>query len=387
MRSFLLQKYRKEDKLSTNKKDLTGHKFNSLTAIERLANYKNNKTYYRCKCDCGNERIVCGYDLTSGKFKTCKECTKSKPSIRRKDYTGKRFGRLVIDEMLYNYNDTHTTYANCTCDCGNHKIISMPNIVAGHTQSCGCYEQESRFKRENHEKDITGQRFGNLLVLSKTKQRDINSSVVWKCLCDCGNITYSNSSNLKRGHTTSCGCNKQKYIDSLKIDVKSGDKYGFLTIIKEIEPRGHRRFECLCECGKIVEISLSDLRSQHTQSCGCKNISKGEKYIESLLKEYNINYTSQKRFEDCKNIRSLPFDFYLDDYNTCIEYQGEQHYKAIDFWGGEESFQYRQNNDNIKKKYCEDNNINLICLPYTLSNDEIKQVLIDFLDPVTTTVA
>ena len=62
-------------------------------------------------------------------------------------------------------------------------------------------------------KDITGQRFGNLLVLSKTKQRDINSSVVWKCLCDCGNITYSNSSNLKRGHTTSCGCNKQKYID------------------------------------------------------------------------------------------------------------------------------------------------------------------------------
>ena len=63
---FLLQKYRKEDKLSTNKKDLTGHKFNSLTAIERLANYKNNKTYYRCKCDCGNERIVYGYDLTSG---------------------------------------------------------------------------------------------------------------------------------------------------------------------------------------------------------------------------------------------------------------------------------------------------------------------------------
>lgn len=96
--------------MSTNKKDLTGHKFNSLTAIERLANYKNNKTYYRCKCDCGNERIVYGYDLTSGKFKTCKECTKSKPSIRRKDYTGKRFGRLVIDEMLYNYNDTHTTW-------------------------------------------------------------------------------------------------------------------------------------------------------------------------------------------------------------------------------------------------------------------------------------
>lgn len=65
----------------------------------------------------------------------------------------------------------------------------------------------------------------------------------------------------------------------------------------------------------------------------------------------------------------------------------EQHYKPIKFWGGKEGFQYRQKNDNIKKKYCEENNINLICLPYTLSNDEIKQILIDFLDPVTTTVA
>lgn len=369
-----------------NAKDYTGQKFNKLTVIERLPNYKNSKTFYKCRCECGNERIVYGNYITSGKVKACKECTKEN-NTRRKDYTGQRFGRLVVNKMLYNYNNTNSTYADCTCDCGNQKIISMANIVGGHTQSCGCYERESRFNRENHEKDIIGQRFGKLLVLNKTKQRAANSSVIWECLCDCGNITYSNSSNLKRGHITSCGCNKQKYIDSLKIDVKSGDKYGDLTIIKEVEPRGHRRFECLCSCGKIIEVSLSDLRSQHTQSCGCKKFSKGEQYIENLLKELNVKYTTQKCFSDCKNTRTLPFDFFLDEYNTCIEYQGKQHYFPIKFWGGEDAFKYRQNNDNIKKKYCEDNNINLICLPYTLSNDEIKQKLIDFLDPVTTTVA
>lgn len=369
-----------------NAKDYTGQKFNKLTVIERLPDYKKGKTFYKCKCECGNERIAYGCDITSGKVKACKECIKEN-NTRRKNYTGQRFGRLIIDEMLYNYNNTNSTYAKCTCDCGNHKVICMSNIVCGHTKSCGCYEKASRFNRKNHEKDITGQRFGSLLVTEKTEQRATNSSVIWKCLCDCGNITYSNSTNLKRGHTTSCGCNKQKYTNSLKIDVKSGDKYGDLTIIREVESRSPRRFECLCSCGKVVEVLLSDLRSQHTQSCGCKNISKGEQFVESILKEKNIKYTPQKCFEDCKNVRSLPFDFFLEEYNICIEYQGEQHYKPIKFWGGEEGFQYRQKNDNIKKKYCEENNIKLICLPYTLSNKEIKQVLIDFLDPVTTTVA
>ena len=58
--------------MTHNVKDLTGQKFNNLTAIERLENYKNNKTFYKCICDCGEERIVYGYYLTSGKIKACK---------------------------------------------------------------------------------------------------------------------------------------------------------------------------------------------------------------------------------------------------------------------------------------------------------------------------
>lgn len=369
-----------------NAKDYTGQKFNNLTAIKRLPNYNNSKkTHYLCKCDCGNERIVYSCYLTSGKVKMCSECVKEN-NPKRKNYVGKRFGRLVVEEMLYNYNNTNSTYAKCKCDCGNYKNIAMQNILNGHTQSCGCFEKESRFDRK-HEKDITGERYGKLLVLGKTDKKAVNSSVIWECLCDCGEITYSNSTNLKRGHKTSCGCNKKEYIDSLKIDVHKGDKYGYLTILEEIESKGHRRFSCLCDCGKTIEISLSDLRSQHTQSCGCMKISKGEKYVESLLKEWNIKYTSQKRFKDCKNKRELPFDFYLIEYNTCIEYQGEQHYRPVKLWGGDEGLEYRQNNDNIKQEFCNNNNINLICLPYTLSNEEIKQILIDFLEPVTTTVA
>lgn len=369
-----------------NAKDLTGQKFGKLAPVERYPNYLGkNKTYYLCKCDCGGERIVYGTYLANGKVSMCKECVKEN-NPRRKSYVGQRFGRLVVQEMLYSYKDKHT-YAKCKCDCGNTTIAHMGNILKGHTRSCGCFETESRFNRKNHEKDITGERFGRLLVLEKTDDRVVNSSVIWKCKCDCGKIVYANSSNLKRGHTASCGCYKKDYIESTRIDVQPGDKYGYLTILSEIEPNGHRMFKCLCQCGKEVNVSLSDLRFQHTQSCGCMKISKGEQYIESLLKEHNVKYIPQMKFPECKNIRMLPFDFYLPDHNICIEYQGEQHYRAIDFWGGQKVFEYRKNNDAIKKKYCDENNIILLCLPYTKTNDEIKQEIFNFLNPVTTTAA
>lgn len=60
-----------------------------------------------------------------------------------------------------------------------------------------------------------------------------------------------------------------------------------------------------------------------------------------------------------------------------IEYDGEQHYKPVEFFGGEEGFKNAQYRDKIKNDYCENNNINLIRLPYFLSNDEIKDIIIN----------
>ena len=60
----------------------------------------------------------------------------------------------------------------------------------------------------------------------------------------------------------------------------------------------------------------------------------------------------------------LRFDFYLPDYNTCIEFQGLQHFKPIDFFGGEEDFIIQQKNDNKKKEYCEKHNIPLKIIKY-----------------------
>lgn len=111
-------------------------------------------------------------------------------------------------------------------------------------------------------------------------------------------------------------------------------------------------------------------------SCPRCNESKGEKAIRKWLMERDIIYNSQKRFSDCYDKITLPFDFYLPDYNCCIEYDGIQHYEPIEYFGGENSFGYVQKHDKIKTEYCENNNIRLLRISYF---ENIEEKLNNFL--------
>lgn len=120
-------------------------------------------------------------------------------------------------------------------------------------------------------------------------------------------------------------------------------------------------------CGKRYIALISHVKQGRNCHCGCqkeKHISKGERKIKRLLEQSKIIFESEKRFKDCKDYRYLPFDFYLPDYNCCIEYDGRQHYESIQYFGGNEEFIKRQQHDNIKNQYCKDNNIKLIRIPY-----------------------
>ena len=88
----------------------------------------------------------------------------------------------------------------------------------------------------------------------------------------------------------------------------------------------------------------------------------------------SIRYERQKRFKNCKNIKSLPFDFYLPERNVLIEFDGIQYYEVVEHFGGKEKFKIRKENDNIKNKFCTDNNIDLIRIKYSDINN-IEKIL------------
>ena len=112
----------------------------------------------------------------------------------------------------------------------------------------------------------------------------------------------------------------------------------------------------------------------HLSGFGCFKCcqSKGEKEIRKLLERNNIKYITQKTFKECKNINKLKFDFYLPKYDTCIEYDGKQHFEPIKYFGGENSLKLQKIRDQIKNEYCKNNNIRLVCIKY---NEPIKEKL------------
>ena len=114
----------------------------------------------------------------------------------------------------------------------------------------------------------------------------------------------------------------------------------------------------------------------HLCGKGCKlcNESKGEIIIKKYLDNHNIEYVREKSFNECKNKFYLPFDFYLPNQNLLIEYDGLQHSKPIKFWGGENAYKKRQNNDEIKNNFAKNNNIGLLRIKYDQINN-IEQIL------------
>jgi hypothetical protein len=158
-----------------------------------------------------------------------------------------------------------------------------------------------------------------------------------------------------------------------------GDKYDY----SKVEYK-NKKTPVLIGCP--IHGYFSQLPRNHVnqkQGCPSCNESKGEKFIADFLKNVEINFERQRKFIDCTNTikgrycKKLPFDFYIPNQNTCIEYDGKHHYFPI---YGEKEFEKTKINDLLKTNYCKEKGIKLIRLPYTMSNDEIISRLIEELD-------
>lgn len=127
-------------------------------------------------------------------------------------FIGKRFNRWVVvnrgDDYIYPSTGKHSIRYNCLCECGKTKLIHKSHLLNNTSQSCGCIK-EGATPNITEKNDLTGQRFGRLLVLSRegsfTSTKG-SKRVKWRCLCDCGNYICSHSNSLKTGNTSSCGC-------------------------------------------------------------------------------------------------------------------------------------------------------------------------------------
>lgn len=104
-------------------------------------------------------------------------------------------------------------------------------------------------------------------------------------------------------------------------------------------------------------------------------MSHGERMAESIFQKHNIKFESQKRFDDCRDKYTLPFDFYLPDYNLIVEIMGEQHERPVEYFGGEEAFIKCVAHDKIKRNYLKSNNIDILDVWYYEFDNMEKLIL------------
>lgn len=198
--------------------------------------------------------------------------------------------------------------------------------------------------------------------------------------CNIHNITWLA---YPEGILKGCGCCECGNEKIRNKKTKSYDEY--IVQLKELNPNIICIGEYKNSTTKVLHRCLLDdfeweaVPSQILAGRGCPKCSEshGERTIALWLENNNITYSRQKIFDGCKDKKYLPFDFYLTDYNIAIEYDGEQHYRPVAFFGGIDGFNIRKRHDKIKTTYCADNDIRLLRVPFYLEN--IDEVLNNFL--------
>ena len=232
---------------------------------------------------------------------------------------------------------------------------------------------------------LIGCKFNNLKIIQQTFGNLLGVSLV-TCVCDCGNIKTLPVGDVKSGNTKSCGCRKENTPKGI-VD-RSGERVGYLVVLHDSGKRtakkdkkgnikqGNVIWVCQCDCGKIVEVRSCHLKG-HTSSCGhCYKKSKLHLKTREVLiglgfpfeEEHILPRNVLSTYDNHRSFLRIDFLITISNRLVALECQGRQHYKCVDYWGGEEHYRLQQERDTAKKQILHMCNIPLIEVDYRCPN-------------------
>lgn len=231
----------------------------------------------------------------------------------------------------------------------------LGNIVNDKIWHCGC--------QQNHYK--AGSKIGPHKIEMLKRDED-NSQKGW-FICpyhnDKEHIFNAWISGILSGNQYHCGClHKKEYFPNDRVGPD-----GLLFYKRDESNKRKAWFVCPYHKEQVLfNAYISNILNHNSWHCGCQDVnSKGEKKIREILTNLNINFQQEKTFDNLFDVKKLRFDFYLPDYNCCIEYDGRQHYNVNSTWSKEKSdYEIIQLHDKMKDDYCLKNNIKLIRVSY-----------------------
>lgn len=278
--------------------------------------------------------------------------------------------RVSIDEFIQRANEIHFNkydYSKVEFKSTKDKILIICPVHSEFYQICsmhlsghGCSKCAGKYMDTELFKEKAGKVHNYKYDYTYVEYQDYKTKV--NIICPIHGIFLQSPG----AHSGGKGCNKcgntyspttEEFIEKMR--ERHGDRYDYSKTVYSL---AKNKVEIICKTHGSFLTTPSIL----LKGSGCSKCleSKGEKKVSIILDKLDISYERQKKFPTCKRKKCLPFDFYLPNYNLCIEFDGNQHFEVVDFFGGEEGLKLTQESDAIKNKWCKDNNINLLRIHY-----------------------
>jgi len=313
------------------------------------------------------------------------------------DYVLKNSNCKFLNSYYREYNGKKRRILILLCSCNNEFEVVLDKFKRSNKKTCKKCSTKERVLKNTKEINIQDlENYRNNRCENKVKILSVEKRLVSGTKRNFVNFEYINIPEVEsevfsmRIDRFKSGKDKLRKSWDNKIKKINNNKKTTEEFKEEVDSiRGKGRFDILSDyngtnepilvrnniCGHEFMTEARGLISSKQINCTICNMSKLEENIENELTILGIKFKKQYKFSDCKNKRPLPFDFYLPEYNICIEADGIQHYKPVKVFGGLDGYVKTKCNDYIKTNYCDNENIKLIRVSYFCKN--IKNILIE----------
>lgn len=350
-----------------------------------LGEYKNNRTKIKIRHEACEETYMARPDHFLSDGRRCPHCnTNVSYEVLVNGKSHKQFENEIKEEgngeyeVLGEYENMETKIKLKHNKCGYTWQVQPKSFIYSGTRCPQCSRGKSH---EQFIKEVEKITDGEYSVLDEYTA--YNEEIRFKHN-ECGYTFKTTPHNFK--HRTN-KCPNCYNIDGMK----SHDKF-----VKEVKEKGNKEYKALDKyngvdgrvtfkhkpCGTTFTVKAGYFlyQGKRCPHCTKRTRSKGEKKIKQFLDNHNIKYKRDYSFDDCRHDNKLRYDFVLftdsnygslfkDKVTYLIEYNGIQHYEAIEYFGGQERLEHQKEHDKVKKGYAKDNDIPLLVIKYTEKED------------------
>lgn len=246
-----------------------------------------------------------------------------------------------------------STKVELECDKG-HGYFVKPHDFKNGRRCPICYSNHTELAKLDFIKQVENENY-------KLIGNYVNNSTKVELECNKGHRYFARPYGFKSG--SRCPICSGKDSETAKLDfIKQVENEGYKVIGEYVN--NSVKVELECDEGHRYFVQPNAFKNGN-RCPHCGTISHGEVLTKKILDEYNCKYESQKKFDGLVGLGGglLSYDFFVDNY-LLIEIQGEQHYKPIYWYGGEDRFKQQQKHDRLKREFAKENGYELLEIPY-----------------------